>query len=133
MGRPMSSCTYFDLVDMEPDAACHGRNQGFFSYLENEETSIVVGVDEAEVIVISDMYMRRISSIHRREVMKAYLNYEMADIPVMIGAGFFFSSVTGTIWSISSNTPAPAALAMVSAVAGLVIGGVVSVKARKKR
>lgn len=129
----MSSCTYFDMVEIEPDPPCQEVNPGFFSYLENDETSIVVGVDDAEVVVIADMYMRRISSIHRREIMKAYLNYELIDIPVMIGAGFFFSSVTGTIWSISNGEPAPTSLALVSAVAGLIIGGIVSVKARNRR
>ncbi|WP_162884125.1 hypothetical protein [Pseudomonas protegens] len=130
----MTAHTYFDAVE------CQGYSSsddvaylGFFSYLDNTETSVVVGVDTEEILVMYTSYMHRIAIENRRSSMKDYLHYDLADVPVMIGAGFFISSISGLSWTLVSDAPAPSGLGIATAVAGLVVGAIVSVKARESR
>lgn len=130
----MTACAYFEAAEYE--SYCSDDNYaaiGFFSYLDNTETSVVVGVDTEEILVMYTSYMHRIAVDKRRKIMKGYLHYDLMDVPVMIGAGFFFNSISGVSWSLVSEAAAPVGLGLVAAVAGLVIGAIVSVKARESR
>lgn len=130
----MTACAYFEAVDYQDSNSDGGEaSVGFFSYLDYTETSVVVGVDTEEILVMYTSYMHRIAVENRRAIMKSYLRYDLMDVPVMIGAGFFFSSISGVSWSLVSESPVPSGLGLGVAVAGLVVGAIVSVKARKSR
>lgn len=130
----MTACAYFEPIEYQSFAANDDNiSADFFSYLDSTDTSVVVGVDTEEVMVLYASYMHSVAMDDRREVMKSYLHYDLMDVPVMIGAGFFFSSISGVSWSLVSDAPAPPGLGLAAAVAGLLIGAIVSVKARDSR
>jgi hypothetical protein len=130
----MTTCTYFEPIEYESyPATCDNGSVDFFSYLDNTETSVIVGVDNEEIMVMYTSYMHRIALDDRREIMKGHLRYDLRDLPVMIGAGFFFSSVSGVSWMIASDSPTPNGLGLAAALVGLVVGAIVSVKARDAR
>lgn len=130
----MTACAYFDAVEYLGYSSSDDEAAfGFFSYLDNTEASVVVGVDTEEILVMYTSYMHRIAVENRRSIMKDYLHYDLVDVPVMIGAGFFISSISGLSWSLVSDAPAPSGLGVAAAVAGLVVGAIVAVKARESR
>ncbi|WP_289328849.1 hypothetical protein [Pseudomonas sp. 'CRE Jenny 4'] len=130
----MTACSYFEAVEYQGYCSeDDDTSVSFFSYLDNTETSVVIGVDNEEILVLYTSYMHRIAVEKRTVIMKGYLHYELKDVPVMIGAGFFFSSISGVSWALVSETAPPFGLGLAAAVAGLLIGAIVSVKAREAR
>ncbi|WP_047305164.1 hypothetical protein [Pseudomonas fluorescens] len=130
----MNKCAYFDAVEYQVCSSSDDEASfGFFSYLDNTETSVVIGVDTEEIFVMYTSYTHKNAVENRRSIMKDYLHYDLVDVPVMIGAGFFISSISGLSWAVFSDAPAPSGLGMATAVAGIVIGAIVSVKARDSR
>lgn len=130
----MEACSYFDLIDDDEMSFGTGKTSPeFFTYLDNEDVSMAVNIDDLEILEMYTAYVEVITAKQRRETMKGLLHYDLTDMPVMIGAAFFVSSSFGVLWNLVANSSPPSGLTIVSAVAGLFIGRMVSMKARKAR
>ncbi|MBF8679882.1 hypothetical protein [Pseudomonas fulva] len=69
---------------------------------------------------------------HKREdTMKSLLQYEVRDVPVMLGSATFAGSLLDVAWKLIASAPAPSGLIILTAVAGLAGGRVLAFKARR--
>lgn len=130
----MESSTYFDLVETEHPIQAQPRGSfghGFFTTVENIEVSHALMFSPANhQIQMYTEWVLPIAAMERKKMIKAFLQIDLVDIPVMIGSAFFFSSVAGVFWSVASTAPSPVAFGIAMSISGLAIGKYVSAKAR---
>jgi hypothetical protein len=126
----------YDYYDFMGEAFCLTsdviRSDTDFFFTENIDASMM----SERVLPVSYVYTHQIATICFRKMegaMRVLLKYDLQDVPVMLGAATFVGSIAGVLWGFTSTSTTPAALTISAAVIGLLLGRLVSEKAKVEK
>ncbi|NWC38378.1 hypothetical protein [Pseudomonas tolaasii] len=127
----------YDYYDFMGESFCltsdvvQEANANFF-FTANIDASMM----SERVVTVSYVYTHEIATICYQKMegaMRVLLKYDLQDVPVMLGAATFVGSLAGVAWGATSASSTPVGLTISAAVIGLLLGRIVSEKAKVEK